>query len=104
MMFIRNFLQDINNYIYLANYIKPDEIQINAPLRVCTVKALSKEEIAKIRNDFIFACTGIDIVSVYDQREHKDIISLSDLDTLKRRGKMKRKLIRRPKYANKSYF
>jgi len=89
MMFIENNKQDINRYIYLANYIKPNEIQINTPLRPCNVKPLAKEEILKIKDYFAFACKGINIVSVYDERAFKDIPSISDEDTLKRRGKVK---------------
>ena len=43
----------------------------------------------KIKDCFISACKGIDAVSVYDERAFKDIVSLSDEDTLKRRGKVK---------------
>jgi len=88
IMFIGNNKQDINKYIYLANYIKPDEIQVNTPLRTCNVKPLTKEEVLKIKDYFISACKAINVVSVYDERASKDIASISDEDTLKRRGKV----------------
>lgn len=89
IMFIESNKGDIDKYIYLANYIKPDEIQVNTPLRPCNIKPLAKEEILKIKNYFISACKGIDVVSVYDERAFKDVTSISDEDTLKRRGKVK---------------
>ncbi len=89
MMFIDNNKNDADKLIYLANYIKPDEIQVNTPLRPCGIKALTKEEILKVKNSFIASCKGVNVVSAYDEKTIKDIISLSDEDTLKRRGKVK---------------
>mgnify|MGYP001765731397 FL=1 len=89
MMFIDNNKNDVNKLIYLANYIKPDEVQINTPLRPCNIKALTKEEIIKIKDIFIASCKGVNAVSAYDERVIKDTVSLSDEDTLKRRGKVK---------------
>jgi len=89
MMFIDNNKNDVDKFIYLANYIKPDEVQVNTPLRPCGIKALIKEEILTIKNSFIASCKGINVVSAYDERTSKDIVSLSDEDTLKRRGKVK---------------
>jgi len=89
IMFIENNKQDINKYIYLANYIKPDEVQVNTPLRPCHVRPLSRGEILKIKDYFISTCKGINVVSVYDERASKDIASISDEETLKRRGKIK---------------
>jgi wyosine [tRNA(Phe)-imidazoG37] synthetase (radical SAM superfamily) len=87
--FIENNKQDINKYIYLANYIKPGEVQVNTPLRPCNVKPLAREELLKIKDYFTSSCQGINIVSAYDERALKDISSISDEDTLKRRGKVK---------------
>ena len=89
MMFIDNNKNDVDKLIYLANYIKPDEVQVNTPLRPCGIKALAKEEILTIKNSFIASCKGVNLVSAYDERTSKDIVSLSDEDTLKRRGKVK---------------
>ncbi|MDD5156208.1 MAG: radical SAM protein [Candidatus Omnitrophica bacterium] len=87
IMFIESNGQDITQYIYLANYIKPDEVQINTPLRPCNVKPLAKKEILRIRDCFVSDCNIINVVSVYDERAFKDIASISDEETLKRRGK-----------------
>ncbi|MDD5584909.1 MAG: radical SAM protein [Candidatus Omnitrophica bacterium] len=89
MMFVDNNKNDVNKLIYLTNYIQPDEIQVNTPLRPCGIRALIKEEILKIKDSFIASCKGINVVSIYDARALKDIVSLSDEDTLRRRGKIK---------------
>jgi wyosine [tRNA(Phe)-imidazoG37] synthetase (radical SAM superfamily) len=89
MMFIGSGQQDIGKYTHLADYIKPNEIQVNTPLRPCTVKPLTREEVLKIKEYFACACKGINVVSVYDERVFKDIASISDEETLKRRGKTK---------------
>lgn len=88
MMFMDKNKGGVDKLIYLANYIKPDEIQVNTPLRPCNVKPLAEEELLGIKSDFIAACRGIEVVSVYDQRALKDVASFSDKDTLKRRGKI----------------
>ncbi len=87
IMFTESNKQDINKYIYLVNYIKSDEIQVNTPLRSCSVNPLANEEILRIKDYFISACRAVNVVSVYDKRELKDITSISDEDTLRRRGK-----------------
>ncbi|MBU0503049.1 MAG: radical SAM protein [Candidatus Omnitrophota bacterium] len=89
IMFIEDNKDAFDKYIYLANYIKPDEVQVNTPLRPCNVKPLTKEDVLKIKDYFISACKGINIISVYDDRSFKDISSISDEETLKRRGKIK---------------
>lgn len=89
IMFTENNKNDVGKFIYLVNYIKPDEIQVNTPLRPCNVKPLAKEEVSRIKDIFISACKGVNVVSVYDERALKDIVSISDEDTLKRRGKAK---------------
>ena len=94
IMFIDKNKDNIQKLIYLTNYIKPDEVQINTPLRPCNIKPLPKEEILKIKETFTSACKGefrrkeINIVSVYDERALKEVLPVSDEDTLKRRGKV----------------
>jgi len=94
IMFIDKNKDDVNKLIYLTNYIKPDEAQINTPLRPCNIKPLSKEAILKIKEAFNSACKGefyhkeINVVSVYDERVLKEVLPISDEDTLKRRGKV----------------
>jgi len=89
IMFIEQNKEYAQEIAQVAKEIKPDEIQINTPLRPCKVKPLAMEDVVKIKDHFISACKGISIVSVYDQRVLKDIASISDEDTLKRRGKVK---------------
>jgi wyosine [tRNA(Phe)-imidazoG37] synthetase (radical SAM superfamily) len=94
IMFIDQNKDNIQKFTYLTNYIKPDEVQINTPLRPCNIKPLPKEEILKIKETFTSACKGefhrkeINVVSVYDERIQKEVLSISDEDTLKRRGKV----------------
>lgn len=89
IMFIQENKEEINEYTYLFNYIKPDEVQVNTPLRHCNIKPLSGKEVFKIKDHFILAGKGINIVSVYDDRAFKNVISVSKADTLIRRGKVK---------------
>jgi wyosine [tRNA(Phe)-imidazoG37] synthetase (radical SAM superfamily) len=89
IMFIEENKEKVNEYVYLSNYIKPDEVQINTPLRHCNIKPLTKGEIVKIRDHFILAGKGFNIVSVYDDKAPKRVVSVSNEDTLKRRGKVK---------------
>ncbi len=88
IMFIEENKNDIDKYAYLVNHIRPDEVHVNTPLRPCYVDPLAREEIIRIKNCFIAACAGVNIVSVYDEREFKKIASISDESTLKRRGKI----------------
>jgi len=67
----------------IVKEINPDEVQINTPLRPCGVKPLSESEIDKIETYF----NDLKTISVY-KSERKEISSLSDEETLKRRGKI----------------
>lgn len=61
----------------------PDEIQLNTPLRQCPVQPLPEERLSAIQELF----SGLTVISVY--RSHKiSVKSLSDPDTLRRRGKV----------------
>ena len=59
------FMNENKNYSHelakLAQEIKPDEVQINTPLRLCAVKPLTKEELDEIEKAF----TGLNTLSVY---------------------------------------
>ena len=94
-MFIDKNKDNIQKFLYFANYIKPDEVQINTPLRPCNIKPLPKEEILKIKEIFTSACREgfrhkeINVISVYDERVLKEVLPVSDEDTLKRRGKIR---------------
>ena len=88
MMFTEKNKTGIREFIDFIKYISPDEIQINTPLRNCNVRPLTRNLISKIKETFIKECKGISFKSVYDDREIKNIKSLSDEETLKRRGKV----------------
>ena len=94
IMFIEENKNKVAQLAYLVNYIKPDEVQINTPLRPCDVKPLSREEIFKIKEYFVDKCgvifggKKINIISVYDAKTQKEVYPISNNDTLKRRGKI----------------
>ena len=54
----RNYVQELAE---LSREIEPDEVQINTPLRPCTVQPLSKKELGDIEKSF----TGLNTISVY---------------------------------------
>ncbi|MBN1684060.1 MAG: radical SAM protein [Gammaproteobacteria bacterium] len=90
MMFIEQNKDNLEQFVKLINQIEPDEVQINTPLRTSPIKPLSKKEILNIKayfSEHISAPKKIDVISVYDEREKKEIHPISDQDTLKRRGK-----------------
>jgi len=59
------FMNENKNYAHeladLAKEIKPDEVQINTPLRPCAVEPLPKKELDEIEKAF----TGLNTISVY---------------------------------------
>ncbi len=67
IMFIKENEDKAKELANLVNSIEPDEIQINTPLRPCGVKPLSREEISKIREQFLSKCK-LKVVSVYDAK------------------------------------
>ncbi len=87
IMFLEQNKNDADKMISLIKKIKPDEVQINTPLRKCAVKPQAKKNIIKIKKAIAAACKGIAVVSVYDKKERLDIHSISAVETLKRRGK-----------------
>ncbi|MDD5565511.1 MAG: radical SAM protein [Candidatus Omnitrophica bacterium] len=88
IMCMANNKDAIEQLAHLVNCIKPQEVQVNTPLRPCGIAPLKKEEILKIKDTFAVACKEIRIVSIYDERELRGVAPLSDKDTLKRRGKI----------------
>ncbi len=67
----------------LAREIRPDEVQLNTPLRPSGEKPLKKSELDSIEAYF----KGLNCVSVYKAKK-THIDPISDADTLKRRGKV----------------
>ena len=83
IMFINENKNNARELVRLAREIEPDEVQVNTPLRPCGVKPLSKEEISQIKEYF----KGINVISVYEG-EKKKVKSISEKETLRRRGKI----------------
>ncbi len=73
----------------LVNAVKPDEVQINTPLRPCAAAPLSNDDILKIKDVFVKACVpnGITVKSVYDPLVKKKTEPISSAETIRRRGK-----------------
>lgn len=87
IMFIEQNKNHADDFIKLVNEINPDEVQLNTPLRKCAVSPLDKNTMLKIKERFVNKCdSSISVVSVYDITWQK-ITSISDTDTLRRRGK-----------------
>lgn len=96
IMFMAENKHKCEEILYLVNYIKPDEVQVNTPLRPCSVKPLSKQEITKIKEYFSGRCVTlsggkrIKPISVYATKayKYKEVVTLNDKAALKRRGQV----------------
>lgn len=83
IMFIENNSASAKEIADMAKDIRPDEVQLNTPLRPCGEKPLPREEIDRLKMYF----EGMDVLSVYEA-EKKKVEPVSKEDTLKRRGKV----------------
>ena len=83
IMFIEQNKAFASEIAEIAKEIKPDEVQINTPLRPCAVKPLLLAELKFIKSYF----TGLRVISVYEAEKSK-VEPVSHEDTLKRRGKV----------------
>ncbi len=83
IMFVKENKDYAGEIAHLARRLKPDEIQINTPLRPCGVKPLPRKELDKIKKFF----KDTKYVSIYEARRKK-VKAISEKDTLKRRGKI----------------
>ena len=80
VMFLQENKEKGKEMAALAAAIKPDEVQINTPLRSCPAKPLSEKEIDLIKGEF----KNLNAVSVYDAE--KPVTRALDLqETLQRR-------------------
>jgi wyosine [tRNA(Phe)-imidazoG37] synthetase (radical SAM superfamily) len=87
VMFIASNKKDASGIALLTRDIHPDEIEINTPLRACSVKPLSPEEIEEITRIFREVCGGsVRIRSVYESKREKSR-PFCQLSTDRRRGK-----------------
>lgn len=83
VMFVRENAIYAEEIAKIAMEIQPDEVQINTPLRPCGAEPLSTEELAEIKRYF----TDLNSITVYESHK-KEVKSISNEDTLKRRGKI----------------
>lgn len=83
LMFVEQNKEYAQDLAWIARQIQPDEVQINTPLRPGGVKPLSEPELNRIEDYF----DGLNTISVYKVKK-KRINSISDEDTLRRRGKV----------------
>ncbi|MBN1353199.1 MAG: radical SAM protein [Candidatus Omnitrophica bacterium] len=83
IMFIKQNKHYASELAKIAKEINPDEVQINTPLRPCRVEPLPESELNVIKGHF----KGLNAIFVYEA-EKKEVASISDEDTLKRRGKI----------------
>jgi wyosine [tRNA(Phe)-imidazoG37] synthetase (radical SAM superfamily) len=83
IMFMKENVQYAGDIAGIAKEIRPDEIQINTPLRPCGVEPLGREELSKIEDLF----GGLTTISVYKSQK-KIVQPISDDDTLRGRGKI----------------
>ena len=83
MMFIEENKEYASKIAEITKEIKPDEVQVNTPLRPCLVKPLSEQALNDIINHF----SGLNTISVY-QAVKKAVKPISLKDTLTRRGKI----------------
>lgn len=83
IMFIKQNKPYARQLAQLARQIDPDEVQINTPLRPCSVKPLSKKEISRIKKYF----KGLPAYTVYERKKLK-IKPIDIKATLKRRPKL----------------
>ena len=80
MMFMEANKKYAHEMAKLAQEIKPDEVQINTPLRLCNVKSLSEAELDEIERMF----TGLNTISVYHSSKPKTK-PLDMMELIKRR-------------------
>jgi wyosine [tRNA(Phe)-imidazoG37] synthetase (radical SAM superfamily) len=82
MMFVEENKNFADEMVKIAREIKPNEIQINTPLRPCAVKPLTKSAIKKIKSKF--SCFK-NVISVYEAKRPKVIpLDLKEVQKRKR--------------------
>lgn len=82
IMFVRANRDLPGEIARVAREIRPDEVQINTPLRPCEDVPLSREIIGEIKSFF----KGLKFVSVYDAVKSR-VEPISNMHTMRRRGK-----------------
>ncbi|HBR15701.1 MAG TPA: radical SAM protein [Candidatus Omnitrophica bacterium] len=85
MMFMAGNISLAARIAELAREIRPDEIQLNTPLRPSVVSPVSEEELKALKKHF----TGLPVVTVYEA-ERKEARPLDDKATVRRHGNFKK--------------
>lgn len=85
IMFIRQNKGEAKTLAFLARQIRPDEVELNTPLRPCGAKPLTKKEMADLKKEF----SSFRVRSVYDI-PRKIYHPLEHKKTLSRHGKYKK--------------
>ena len=83
MMFVainKDYAQEMAN---IAKQLSPDEVQLNTPLRPCSIKPLTPDEMAAIAKEF----AGLRVVSVY-QASKPEVVPINLEETLRRRPRL----------------
>ncbi len=83
LMFLKENIKQAQEIAGITKQILPDEIQLNTPLRPCGVDPVGREELLKVKGLF----NGLPVISVYESRK-RFAKTISDEDTLRRRGKI----------------
>lgn len=91
IMFLEENKTALAQFLRIINEIRPDEVQINTPLRPCGVKPLAKKGILKVKK-YLQRLKGIKVISVYDTRPKKTA-AINAADVKKRRGRYRQDAI-----------
>lgn len=83
IMFLKENIKYAEEILRITKKILPDEIQLNTPLRPCGVDPVGREELLKVKGFF----NGLHVISVYESQK-RFTKTISDEDTLRRRGKI----------------
>jgi wyosine [tRNA(Phe)-imidazoG37] synthetase (radical SAM superfamily) len=76
MMFTEMNEHEAKDMAGLARIIKPDQVELNTPLRPSKVGPLSKESLAKVQEFF----SGMNVRNVYDRKEFTtDVLDNSEV-------------------------
>jgi wyosine [tRNA(Phe)-imidazoG37] synthetase (radical SAM superfamily) len=80
MMFIEANRHYARQMAEIARVLSPDEVQLNTPLRPCTVKPLRQYAMAAIKEEF----EGLNVVQVYEA-PLREVTPLNSIETIRRR-------------------
>jgi len=81
-MFMKENMEHAEEIAEVANKIKPHEVQINTPLRPCSIKPLAEKQLTFIEKSF--KDKGLNTISVYQSTKPKTS-AIDKMDLLQRR-------------------